>query len=107
MLADFINGANVGMVQGGSGLRLTVESPQSLRVRRELVRQELQGHKAVKLGVLGLVHHAHPTTAKLFDNAVVRDGLPNQKWCTRHLPFILGCTRNQVNEDKRLSGKTP
>jgi hypothetical protein len=79
VLADFINRANVGMVQGGSGLRLAVEAPQSLRVRSELVRQELQGHKTVKPGVLGLVHHTHPAAAKFFDNAVVRDCLPNQE----------------------------
>src|SRR5207247_3765706 len=29
----------------------------------------------MKLGVLGLVHHAHATAAKLFENAVVRNRL--------------------------------
>ena len=29
--------------------------------------------------VLGFVHHAHPTAAQLFDDAVVRDGLPDHR----------------------------
>jgi len=38
-----------------------------------LVRQELQGGKAVQLYVLSLVHHAH--APEILDDAVVRDGL--------------------------------
>jgi hypothetical protein len=30
---------------------------------------------------------------------VVRNGLPDQRWGIRHLAFILGCGRRQVNED--------
>jgi hypothetical protein len=48
-----------------------------LRVFRNLVRQELQGDKAVQLYVLRLVDHTHPATAEFLDNAVVRDGLTN------------------------------
>jgi hypothetical protein len=36
--------------------------------------------------------------AKLFDNAVVRDGLADEGVGVRHGAAILGCVLNQVNE---------
>ena len=41
----------------------------------DVIRQKLQSDKASEFNVLGLVHHTHPTTAELLDNAIVRDGL--------------------------------
>jgi len=38
-------------------------------------RKKLQSDKTVKPGILRLVDDTHPSTAELFDNAVVRDGL--------------------------------
>ena len=63
------------MVQSRRGLSLASEAGQGLRVLGNFVRQELQSHKAAEFSVLGLVHHTHPTTAELLDDAVVRDGL--------------------------------
>jgi hypothetical protein len=48
-----------------------------LRVLSNLVRQELQGDKAVQLYVLSLIDHTHPAATKLLDDPVVRDGLAN------------------------------
>ena len=39
--------------------------------------QKLQGDEAAKLGVLGFIDHTHSTAADLFDDAIMRDGLPN------------------------------
>ena len=75
VLADFVDGADVGMVQGGGRTGLAPEALQSLRVLRDLVGKELEGDKATERGVLGLVNHAHPAAAELLDDAVVRDGL--------------------------------
>jgi len=75
LIVDFVDRANVGMVQRGSSLRLALEAGQSLSVFSDLVRQELQGHEAMQFYVFSLVDHAHPATAELFDNAVVRNGL--------------------------------
>jgi hypothetical protein len=47
VFADLRNGANIGMVQGRSSLRLTVEAAQRLRVLREPVRKEFQGSEAM------------------------------------------------------------
>jgi hypothetical protein len=40
------------------------------------MRKEFQRDLALELGVLGTINHAHATAAKLFEDAVVRDGLP-------------------------------
>jgi hypothetical protein len=72
-----MDGADVGMIQGRCGLRFALEAAQDLRVFRNLVRQELQGDKAVQLYVLSLVDHAHTTAAELFYDAIVRNGLPD------------------------------
>jgi len=70
-----MDGTDVGMIQGRCGTSFPAEALERLRAPSNLFRQELQGDEATKLGVLGLVHHAHPTAAELFDDAVVRDGL--------------------------------
>ena len=46
LLADVVNGADVGMVQGRGGLRLTLEAVQGLRILGHFVGQELQRDKA-------------------------------------------------------------
>jgi len=72
---DFIDGANIWMVQGGSSLCLTIETAQSLRIWREPVRKELQGNEAMELGILGLKNDAHTAATEFLDDSVVGDGL--------------------------------
>jgi len=71
---DIVDGADAGMVQSGGGARFPAEALQRRSVGRELGRQELDGHKAAQLGVLGLVDHTHPAPAELFQDAVMRNG---------------------------------
>src|SRR6202035_2226958 len=75
VLVDLVNGADVGMVQGRSGLRLPLEAAERLRVFCDIIGKELQRHKAFQLGVLGLVDDTHPTSAEFLDNPVVGNGL--------------------------------
>src|SRR5580692_2036509 len=75
LVIDFIDGADIGVVEGGRSLRFALEAGQSLRILRNLVRQELQGYKAVQLYVLSFVHHTHAAAAELLDDPIVRDGL--------------------------------
>ena len=89
VFADFMDGANIWMVQGGSSLRLTVETAESLGVWREPVWKELQGNEAVQLGVLGLVHHTHTATTQLFEDAVMGEGLSDERVGVRHGAAIL------------------
>ncbi len=78
VLADFVDRANVGMIQGRGGARFAAKALQSLRVLREIIGQELEGDEASKLGVLGFVDDAHAAAAQLLHDAVVRDGFTNQ-----------------------------
>jgi hypothetical protein len=92
LIINLVDGADIGVVQGGRSLRFALESGQSLHILFDLVRQELQGDKAVQLYVLGLVNHTHPATAEFLDDAVMRDGLADQ-WSR-----ILRLRNGQVNE---------
>ena len=78
LLADVVNGADVGMVESGGGLGFALEAAESLRVSGDLVGQELQGDEAAELNVLGLVDDTHAAAAEFLDDAVVRDGLADQ-----------------------------
>ena len=75
MFANFVNGADVGMIQSGSRASFAAKTFQGLRVAGDVVGQEFKGDKAAQRGVLCQVNHTHPTTAELLNNAVMRDGL--------------------------------
>jgi hypothetical protein len=75
LVVYLVDGADVRVIQGRRGLRLTLEAGQSLRILGNIVREELQSDKTVELYVLGLVHHTHPAAAEFFDDAIVRNGL--------------------------------
>ena len=54
-------------------------------------RQEFQCHVAVQPRVFGLVDHTHPAPAQLLDDAVMGDGLADERVGVRHSGAILGC----------------
>ena len=64
------------MVQRRSGSGLPPKALQRLRIARQIVGQKFERDKPVQLRVLGLVNHAHPATAELLDDAVVRNFWP-------------------------------
>ena len=75
MLADFVDGANVRMIQRRSGTSLSAEPFKGLRVSRQFIGQEFEGDEAAEFSVLSLENHTHAASAELFDDDVVRDGL--------------------------------
>ena len=75
VLANLVDGANVGMVEGGGGAGFAAEAFECLRILRHVVGKKLESDKSTQRSVFGLVHHTHPATAQLLDDAVVRDGL--------------------------------
>ena len=78
VLLNRVDGADVGVIEGGSGARFALEALQQLAVLSHLGRKKLQGHAATELGVLGFVHHAHATRAQFAENLVVQQGLADQ-----------------------------
>src|SRR5579863_8286577 len=103
VFVNFVDRANVGMVQGRSSLRFALESFEGLAVLSQILRQKLQRDKTAELGVLGLVHHAHSTTAKFFKNAVMRDGPAVHVRGAIHEWHMLGCGQKQVNASEDLA----
>src|SRR5215475_4572806 len=97
-IADFVDGADVGMVQSRSSAGFTAESLKGLGVSRQLIRKKLEGNIAAKFCIFNFVNHTHAATAKLVDNAVVRDRLSDERVGIRHSGAILGCAPGQVNE---------
>jgi len=56
----------------------------------------------MRTGIFGLVDHAHAALTEFFENAVVRDRLPEERVGVRHSAVILGC----VSKVSRRSGET-
>ena len=85
VLSDFINRADVRMVERRGGARFAPEAFEGLgivsvgegsalpRERRALPYQELERHQPAELRVLGLVNHAHAATTEFVENTVVRN----------------------------------
>ena len=48
LVVDLVNGADIGMVQRGGGLRLALEAAESLRIFGDVIGQELEGHEAAE-----------------------------------------------------------
>jgi hypothetical protein len=59
------------LIQCRCGLSLALKSSQRARIASHLVRQELESHETMQANVLGPIHDAHSTTAKLFIDPVV------------------------------------
>jgi hypothetical protein len=65
----------------------------------QIVGEKFQSDEAAEVGVLCFVNHTHPPTTELLDDAVVRDGLPDEGLGIRHVAAILVFpNRRQVNE---------
>jgi hypothetical protein len=89
------------MIQRRSRLRLSLKTCERLRVFRYVVGQKFQCHETMQAGVLGLVNNAHTTAAEFLDNAVMGDGLADERIEVWHVQHILSCAKWQVNERTR------
>ena len=75
LLANVIDGADVGVVQSGCGLGFALEAGEGLRVVGNSFGQELQRDEAMQAHVFSLVDHPHSATAEFLHDPVMRDGL--------------------------------
>ncbi len=73
-LADVVDRADVGAVEGRGGPGFVDEALAGLGVVGELGREELEGHGAPELEVVGLVDDAHGAAADLSEDAVFAAG---------------------------------
>src|SRR5271156_4853416 len=75
IFSDFVNRADVGMIQCGRGSRLAPKPFQRLFVVSNFFGQEFQGYGTTEFSVLGPEHDSHAATAKFLQDSVVRDSL--------------------------------
>ena len=71
LLSNFVDGADVRMIQSRRGLCFPPEPFKRLKVPRNFIRKEFQGHEPTKGRVLGLVDHPHATAAEFFHDSVM------------------------------------
>ena len=76
-LVDFVDSADVRVVQGGGSFGFPLESAESLCVVGKFIGKELQSYVATQLEVFGFVHDTHAPTADLAEDAVMGDCLPH------------------------------
>src|SRR5262249_9982003 len=98
LIANLVDCAEVRMVQCGCGPGFPPESLQGLKIIGKIVRKEFQRNETAKRCVFGLVPHAHPAPAEFVHDAVVRDGLADERLGLCHLASMLGCPGGLVNE---------
>ena len=65
VLINLVNGADVGMIQGGGSASFPLKALHGLRIAREFGGKEFHGDEAAELGFLGLLDHAHAATSEL------------------------------------------
>jgi len=71
LIVNFVDRADVRMIQRGSGNGFPLEAAKRLWVFGYIVRQELQGYKPAELDILSLVNHTHPSASQLFDDVIM------------------------------------
>ena len=98
--ANFVNGADVGMIKRGGRAGFALKALESRSIRTELRRKKLQGDAAAERRILGLENDTHAAAAQLFQNAVVRNGLPD------HWAEMLSAEVQQVNEGREVEGRS-
>jgi hypothetical protein len=79
VLADLVDHADAGVVEGGGGAGLALEALAGLGVAGQLVGQQLQGHAPSQTRVFGFVDHAHPAPAQLAQDPVVGQRLADHR----------------------------
>jgi len=98
LFADVVDSADVVVIERGSGLRFTLKPSEGLRVARDVLRQKFQRDEAAQARVFGFVNDAHASAAEFFDDAIVRNGLADQRGRIWHWLDMVSGGMPQVNE---------
>jgi len=78
LFADVIDGADVGVIEGGGGFGFAAETFEGLAVAGGFFGEEFEGDEAVQASVFGLEDDAHAAATELFEDTVVGDGLTDE-----------------------------
>src|ERR1700674_2615541 len=74
-LADVIDGADIWMIESGSGSSFAAETLECLRVLRNVLRKKLKRNETPELSIFRFINNTHATTAQLLDDAITRNSL--------------------------------
>jgi len=91
VLANVVEGADVGMIERRSGARFALEALQGLGALGDILGQEFERHQAPQPRVLGLINHTHTSAPKFLEDPVVGDGFADH--ARSRLRMILGGVR--------------
>jgi hypothetical protein len=84
VLANFVDCADVRVVGRGGRAGFPLKAFESLWVVDESCGKKFQSDVAAESEVLGLVHFTHTPSAELSEDAVVRNGLSDERVGVRH-----------------------
>jgi len=79
LVVNFIDSANVRVIQCRGGLGLTLKAAKGLWIFGNIIGQKLKSNEPAKLYVFSLINHTHPAAAQLLHNAVMRNGLADHE----------------------------
>ncbi len=102
LFVEAVNRADVWMIQRRGGPGLTPEPLERIFAGRRVRGEHLQGHLPSQGEVLGPVHHTHAAGAQLVQDAIVTDGLADERgghgsdrsWYARPALTGKGCAPN-------------
>src|ERR1700733_7647775 len=78
MLFNFVDGADIGMVQCRGGLGFTLKTLEGDRITGELFWQKLQRYQPTQFEILRFENHSHATAPDDIEYAVMRNLLPSK-----------------------------
>jgi hypothetical protein len=64
VLTDFVDRADIGVIERSRSTRLTEESFEGLLITGNFIRKEFQSDSPAERRVLGLVHNTHPAATE-------------------------------------------
>ena len=79
LLANFVDGADVGMIERRRRASLSSKALQHLRILCQLIGEKLERDKAAKEEILGFVDNTHAAATQHFDDSIVGDGLADHR----------------------------
>src|ERR1700690_3626023 len=87
VFVELVDRTNVGMIQSRSRARLALQALEGHSIEGDLAGQKVQGNGRAQPDVLGLIDHAHAAAAEHLEDAVMGDGLANDR-----IDLLLGVT---------------
>ncbi len=83
-LTDVVDGANVGVIEGGCGSCFTLKTGECLRIFCDGVGKKFERDETAQARVFAFVDDTHAATTEFLDDAVMGNSLAGLDWDFRH-----------------------